>query len=162
MRFIGLDPGLRHTGWGVIEQHNNNLHYVAHGVINPPTTLDLAQRLDHLFQELSQVIDHHKPHHAAVEETFVNNNPTSTLKLGMARGIALLTPARFGLPVAEYKPNTVKKTIVGVGHAGKEQVQRMIKLLLPACSLDSADAADALAIAICHAHHSRFISLQII
>jgi crossover junction endodeoxyribonuclease RuvC len=154
MRLLGLDPGLRHTGWGIVEVEGNRLRHVADGAIHPDPSLALAERLVQLHDGLAQVIALHRPSEAAVEETFVNKNPTSTLKLGLARGVVLLCPALAGLPVAEYPANLVKKSVVGAGHATKEQVQMMVKLLLPGAALTSADAADALAVAICHAHHA--------
>ena len=153
MRLIGLDPGLRHTGWGVIEAHGNRLIHVADGVVHSPTRRALAGRLVELFRQLNAVLEEYRPDAAAVEETFVNKNPTSTLKLGLARGVALLTPALHKLQVYEYPANLIKKSVVGAGHAGKEQVQVMVRVLLPASQAGSPDAADALAVAICHAHH---------
>lgn len=153
MRLIGLDPGLRNTGWGVVAVRDNRLAHVADGVIKTNPKLALAQRLVELRDGLVEIMDRYKPDEAAVEETFVNTNPASTLKLGQARGIALLVPASDGIPVDEYPPNLVKKTVVGAGHAAKEQVQMMVRTLLPGCDVQSADAADALAVAICHAHH---------
>ena len=152
MRILGLDPGLRNTGWGVVVQTGNRLAFLAAGIVHTDAALGLADRLVQLHDGLEEVIRHHAPDAAAVEETFVNKNPTSTLKLGQARGIALLVPARAGLPVAEYTPNQVKKTVVGSGHAAKEQIQMMVKTLLPGADIPGADAADALAVAICHAH----------
>ena len=153
MKLLGLDPGLKFTGWGVIEAHDNRLGFVAAGTIASDGALDLASRLDQLFEGIHGVIAEHAPAEAAVEETFVNKNAASALKLGQARGMSLLAPARAGLPVFEYAPNLIKKTVVGTGHAAKEQVQMMVKTLLPTSRADSADAADALAVAICHAHH---------
>ncbi len=153
MRLLGLDPGLRHTGWGVIDATDNRLRHVANGVVGTDARLSLAERLVQLEEGLAAVIERFAPVEAAVEETFVNRNPGSTLKLGQARGIALLVPARAGLAVAEYPPNMVKKAVVGTGHAAKEQVQMMVRTLLPGCTITDADAADALAVAICHAHH---------
>ena len=154
MRLLGLDPGLQRTGWGIIEVSGTRLGYVAGGVVDTERGGSLAARLMQLHAGLDRIIDLHRPDEAAVEETFVNKNPTSTLKLGQARGITLLVPAQRGLAVAEYPPNLVKKTVVGNGHAAKEQVQMMVGTLLPSCRDDlSADAADALAVAICHAHH---------
>ena len=153
MRVIGLDPGLRNTGWGVIDVTDNRLSHVAHGVVSTEARLSLAERLVQLEEGLAAVIERFAPVEAAVEETFVNRNPGSTLKLGQARGIALLVPARAGLAVAEYPPNLIKKTVVGSGHAAKEQIQMMVRTLLPGCAITNADAADALAVAICHAHH---------
>jgi crossover junction endodeoxyribonuclease RuvC len=154
MRLLGLDPGLRHTGWGVIEVRGNRLSHIADGAIHSDGTAALAARLVQLHEGLVGVIQRYRPDAAAVEETFVNKNPSSTLKLGLARGVALLVPALAGLPVAEYSTNLVKKSVVGAGHAEKEQIQRMVKLLLPGCMIESPDAADALAVAICHAHHA--------
>ena len=153
MRLLGLDPGLRHTGWGVIEVRGNRLSHIADGAVHSDGAKAMAERLVQLHEGLARVIERYRPDAAAVEETFVNKNPNSTLKLGQARGVALLVPALAGLPVAEYSTNLVKKSVVGVGHAEKQQIQRMVKLLLPGCLIESADAADALAVAICHAHH---------
>ncbi len=153
MRLLGLDPGLRNTGWGVIDATDNRLRHVSNGVVGTDARLSLAERLVQLEEGLAAVIERFAPVEAAVEETFVNRNPGSTLKLGQARGIALLVPARAGLAVAEYPPNMVKKAVVGTGHAAKEQVQMMVRTLLPGCTITDADAADALAVAICHAHH---------
>jgi crossover junction endodeoxyribonuclease RuvC len=153
MRIIGLDPGLQHTGWGVIDQNGSHLSYVACGRISSVASQALAERLAEIHAGLNAVIELHQPEAAAVEETFVNKNPTSTLKLGLARGVALLTPALHKLQVYEYPANLIKKSVVGAGHAGKEQVQVMVRVLLPASQAGSPDAADALAVAICHAHH---------
>lgn len=153
IRIVGLDPGLRRTGWGVVDSDGVRLIYVASGVITPDTDDDLAYRLRGLFEGVTSVIHSFKPAEAAVEETFVNENPRSTLKLGQARGTVLLAPAMLGLKVAEYTPNLIKKSVVGSGHAEKEQIQAMIKFLLPKARFDSADEADALAIAITHANH---------
>ena len=153
VRILGIDPGLRHTGWGVIEADGSRLAYVASGALHPPTTGDLAQRLRALHDGLSAVIAAHEPDEVAVEETFVNRDPQSALKLGHARGVALVVPALAGLEVAEYSANLVKKTVVGAGHAEKAQVAMMVKVLLPRSDANSADAADALAVAICHAQH---------
>jgi len=153
MRLIGFDPGLRNTGWGVIAIEGNRLAHVGDGVVHTDASLSLAERLVQLHDGLTDVLTRFKPDEAAVEETFVNSNAVSTLKLGQARGIALLVPALRGIPVSEYTPNQVKKTVVGAGHAAKEQIQMMVRTLLPGCEIKSADAADALAIAICHAHH---------
>jgi crossover junction endodeoxyribonuclease RuvC len=153
MRLIGLDPGLRHTGWGIIECAGSHLRYVADGALHPDPALGLAERLAALHKGLTAIIERHRPDAAAVEETFVNKNPSSTLKLGLARGVALLAPALAGLPVSEYPANLIKKSVVGVGHAEKAQVQMMVRRLLPGAALESADSADALAVAICHAHH---------
>jgi crossover junction endodeoxyribonuclease RuvC len=150
---IGLDPGLRHTGWGVIDVTGNSLRHVANGALHSDGDRSLADRLCQLHDALAAVLGTWRPDEAAVEETFVNCNPSSTLKLGMARAVALLVPARAGLPVTEYPTNLVKKSVVGAGHADKTQVQAMMRLLLPGSTLKSADAADALAVAVCHAHH---------
>ncbi len=153
MKLLGIDPGLRNTGWGILEFHDNHLSHVADGRITSKDKSPLAERLVQIYEGLEEVINSHKPEEAAVEATFVNVNAASTLKLGQARGVAMLVPARFSLPVAEYTPNMIKKSVVGAGHAAKEQVQMMVKTLLPGCLIDSPDAADALAVAICHAHH---------
>lgn len=153
MKILGIDPGLRNTGWGVIESDGNRLIHISNGVVKSDPGLELAERLVQLHDGLLQVIQEYHPSEAAVEETFVNVNPASTLRLGQARGIALFVPSKFGLKVSEYSPNLIKKSLVGSGHASKEQVQMMIKTLLPGCDYKTADSADALAIAICHAHH---------
>ncbi|MCF3972506.1 crossover junction endodeoxyribonuclease RuvC [Paracoccus salsus] len=156
MRVLGIDPGLRNMGWGVIAVDGPRLRHVANGVIRSPADgsgEDLGARLSLLFRGLCAVIVEHRPDAAAVEQTFVNKDAFGTLKLGQARGIALLAPAEAGLTVGEYAPNAVKKTVVGVGHAGKEQVQHMVRVQLPGVLFAGPDAADALAIAICHAHH---------
>jgi len=155
LRLIGLDPGLLHTGWGVIEVAGNRLSYVADGVVHSRGGRPLAERLVDLFRAVGGVLERFAPEAAAVEESFVNKNPASTLKLGVARGVVLLAPAERGLPVTEYPTNLVKKSVVGVGHAEKEQVQMMVRRLLPGCLVESPDAADALAVAICHAHHAQ-------
>lgn len=153
MRILGVDPGLQNTGWGVIESVGNRLRHVADGVVRSDPTLPTAERLRQLFDGLMAVIDRHAPDEAAVEETFVNKNPSSTLKLGLARGIALLAPATANLPVAEYAAKFVKKALVGTGSAEKHQVEMMVGRLLPGVVPAGPDAADALAVAICHAHH---------
>jgi len=153
MRLLGLDPGLRHTGWGVIEVDGVHLRYLADGAVDSDGRLDLARRLVQLHDGLAAVLAAWRPDEAAVEETFVNKNPASTLKLGVARGVVLLAPAERGIPVFEYATNLVKKSVVGVGHADKAQVQMMVKRLLPGAA-SGADACDALAVAICHAHHA--------
>jgi len=153
MRIIGIDPGLQRTGWGVIDARDNRLSFIAEGTVTSNAKLALAERWMQLHDGLVGVIETWSPEQAAVEETFVNKNPTSTLKLGQARGIALLVPARLGLGVGEYSPNLVKKTVVGAGHAAKEQVLMMVKTLLPGAGNAGPDAADALAVAICHAQH---------
>ena len=155
MRVIGIDPGLRRTGWGVLDVEDGRVRHVANGICVSEGT-ELAARLVSLYTALTRVIRAHRPHAAAIEQTFVNKDAVATLKLGQARGIALLVPARAGLTVAEYAPNAVKKTVVGVGHAEKRQVAHMVRLQLPGVVLAGPDAADALAIALCHAHHARF------
>ena len=155
MRVIGIDPGLRRTGWGVVDVDGTRLTHVANGVCESRGA-SLAERLCSLHQALSEVIARHAPDQAAVEQTFVNKDAAGTLKLGQARGIALLVPAQAGLLVAEYAPNAVKKVVVGVGHAEKSQVAHMVALQLPKAQIAGPDAADALAIALCHAHHARF------
>jgi crossover junction endodeoxyribonuclease RuvC len=153
IRIIGIDPGLRRTGWGVIESDGVRLAYVASGHITSDAGESLAWRLRELYEGLAGVLAAYAPAEAAVEETFVNENPRATLKLGQARGMALLAPAVKGLRVAEYPPNLIKKTVVGAGHAEKRQIQMMVSMLLPKARFESADEADALAIAICHANH---------
>jgi crossover junction endodeoxyribonuclease RuvC len=155
IRFIGLDPGLRRTGWGVIDAVGSRLIHVANGVIESDGTKEIAERLVELHAGVLEMIEHYRPDEAAVEETFVNKNPESTLKLGLARGAILLAPALRGLPVSEYAPNRVKKSVVGAGHADKDQVQLMVGKLLPGVAFANADAADALAVAICHAHFAQ-------
>lgn len=158
MRIIGLDPGLRRTGWGVIDtREGGRLAHVASGVLATESG-DLAPRLAHLAAGLRQVLEDCRPGVAAVEKTFVNRDPAGALKLGHARAISLLAPAEAGLPVFEYAPNEVKKTVVGVGHADKDQIGHMVRILLPGAAPKSPDAADALAIAICHAQHSALSS----
>ncbi|CAN5586478.1 crossover junction endodeoxyribonuclease RuvC [soil metagenome] len=152
IRILGLDPGLRRTGWGVIEIEGARLTHVAHGVIAPKDNLPFAERLLALFVGISEIVALHGPHEAAVEETFMNNNAASALKLGHARAMALVVPARAGLPVAEYAATVVKKSVVGTGAADKTQVAFMIARLLPKAGPATADAADALAVAIAHAH----------
>ncbi|MBR6675092.1 MAG: crossover junction endodeoxyribonuclease RuvC [Alphaproteobacteria bacterium] len=151
VRILGLDPGLRHTGWGIIDKEGSKLKFVAAGVVNPDTTLDLADRLAELHGCLRKIITQWCPDEAAVEETFVNKNPTSTLKLGQARGVVLLAPAIHGIKVAEYTPNQIKKMVVGAGHAEKSQVDLMVHTLLKDVpDKMPPDASDALAIALCH------------
>lgn len=155
MRVIGIDPGLRRTGWGVIDVLGGRLRHVGNGICLSDGG-DLAQRLCSLHDQLTEVIRRHRPDTAAVEQTFVNKDAAGTLKLGQARGIALLVPAQAGLRVAEYAPNAIKKVVVGVGHAQKAQVAHMVRLQLPGVAFAGPDAADALAIALCHAHHAQF------
>ena len=156
MRVMGIDPGLRNLGWGVIDVAGARLTHVANGICHSAPGAeqgDLAARLLSLHSQLTAVLQRFAPQEAAVENTFVNKDAVATLKLGQARGIALLVPAQFGILVGEYAPNAVKKTVVGVGHAEKGQVQHMVRIHLPGVEIAGADAADALAIAICHAHH---------
>jgi len=155
LRILGLDPGLRRTGWGVVAVEGARLTHVAHGVIKPDETAAFASRLLTLFEAICAVIEAHAPDEAAVEETFVNTNASSTLKLGHARACCLIAPARAGLPVAEYAATVVKKAVVGTGGADKAQVGFMIRRLLPTAGETTADAADALAVAIAHAHARR-------
>ena len=159
VRIIGIDPGLRRCGWGVIESSGNRLVFVACGTLTPPTDIGLADRLARLFEGIGELVRRFAPDEAAVEETFVNQGARSALQLGQARGVALMTPASMGVPVAEYAANLIKKSVVGAGHAEKVQIQAMVKILLPQADLTSADAADALAVAICHAHHRRPLKL---
>lgn len=155
MIIIGLDPGLACTGWGVIAKSGNRLSHVANGQVRTDPAAPLAERLVTLDRELGEVVRHHRPDAGAVEEVFVNANPQSTLKLGQARGVCLLVLARAGLPVSEYATRFVKKALVGTGGAEKAQVQAMLRVLLPGVKLAGADAADALAVAIAHAHGAR-------
>ena len=152
MRVMGIDPGLQNMGWGVIEVQGTRIRHVANGILHSGQG-DLALRLLRLYDQLRAVVGEQEPDHAAVEQTFVNKDAAGTLKLGQARAIALLVPAQFGIPVGEYAPNAVKKAVVGVGHAAKAQIDHMVRLHLPGVSLAGPDAADALAVAICHAHH---------
>lgn len=152
MRILGIDPGLRTLGWGIIESQGTRLSHVANGLCHSDGD-DLGERLLSLHNQVSEVIAHYRPGEAAIEQTFVNKDGAGTLKLGQARGVALLTLAKAGLPVGEYAPNRVKKTVVGVGHADKGQILHMVKLQLPGCNPKGVDAADALAIAICHAYY---------
>jgi crossover junction endodeoxyribonuclease RuvC len=161
IRIIGIDPGLRRTGWGVIEVEGNRLIHVACGSVGTTDKTALAMRLVELHDGLARVIEEFGPAEAAVEATFVNKDATATLKLGQARGIAMLIPARAGIAVAEYAPNLVKKTIIGAGHGEKEQIRAMLRVLLPKADPPSHDAADALAIAVCHAHHRQSYVLKV-
>ncbi|MEO0487377.1 MAG: crossover junction endodeoxyribonuclease RuvC [Pseudomonadota bacterium] len=154
MRVLGIDPGLRSTGWGVIEVAGSRLRHVANGQCGTASG-ELAHRLLVLFDQLSAVVAAHSPDVAAVEQTFVNKDGAGTLKLGQARGAAMVALARAGLPIGEYAPNQVKKTVVGVGHAEKQQVAHMVAMQLPGVNFSGPDAADALAVAICHAHHAQ-------
>ena len=153
VRIIGIDPGLRNTGWGVIEAEGSRLSYVADGSVHSDADAPLATRLLQIHQQLADILAQFLPDEAAIEETFVNKDARATLKRGQARGAAMLAPALAGIPVAEYAPNVVKKSVVGAGHAEKDQVKHMVRVLLPRAEMKSADSTDALAIAICHAHH---------
>ena len=162
IRILGLDPGLRATGWGVVTITGNALAFIGAGTVKAPLDGELAARLVVLHDGLTEIVRAFEPDEAAVEQTFVNRDASATLKLGQARGIALLVPARAGLSVAEYAPNAVKKTIVGAGHAEKIQIRAMVRVLLPLAKFDSDHAADALAIAICHAHHRKAAVLRLV
>ncbi|MGV6801165.1 MAG: crossover junction endodeoxyribonuclease RuvC [bacterium] len=153
IRILGIDPALRSAGWGVIEAAGGKLRYIDSGVIKPPPSGTLAMRLHQLYLALDDILRRHHPDCAAVEETFVNSNPRAALTLGQARGICLVVPAKTGIEVSEYPANTIKKSVTGAGHADKQQIQAMIRMLLPKAGSQPADAADALAVAICHAHH---------
>jgi crossover junction endodeoxyribonuclease RuvC len=160
-RILGLDPGLRRTGWGVIACEGSRLSWIAHGVIAPPEGAPFSERLLFLLEAVGEVCAAQACHEAAIEEVFVNMNPASTLKLGHARAAVMLAPARCGLPVAEYAPNLIKKAVVGAGHADKSQIAFMVKRLLPAAGDVKADAADALAVAITHANLRRMKALPL-
>lgn len=153
MRLLGLDPGLQRTGWGMVDAHGNHVRFLAAGVVVTDPERSLAERLDDLYRGLREVLRLHRPDAAAVEETVVNVNARSSLKLGHARGVVLLVAAHAGLEVAEYASKTVKRAVVGTGGAEKRQVAMMVQTLLPGCGRVTADAADALAVALCHAHH---------
>jgi crossover junction endodeoxyribonuclease RuvC len=153
MRLLGLDPGLQRTGWGVIEAEGNHLRFRAAGVVISASGDPLAVRLDIIYRGLQEIVALHRPDAAAIEETVVNVNAGSSLKLGQARGVAMLAAAHAGLPVTEYASKTVKRSVVGTGAAQKGQVAMMVRILLPGCGEVSGDAADALAVAVCHAHH---------
>ncbi len=160
MRILGLDPGLHRTGWGVLDTCNGKLSYVAHGTLITETDEDIPKRLLSIFKGLTHVLETFSPHQASVEEIFVNKNPLSSLKLGLARGIVLMAPAAIGIPVQEYPSTTVKKTIVGHGHATKDQILHMVHVFLPKANIQSKDASDALALAICHAHMFPHLALK--
>jgi len=161
IRILGIDPGLRRTGWGLVEIEGNRLSFLASGSVATDDRAALASRLLAIYEGLVRVIDEFRPDEAAVEATFVNKDAAATLKLGQARGIAMLVPAKSGVPVAEYAPNLVKKTIVGAGHGEKAQVRMMIGVLLPRADPRSEDAADALAVAVTHAHHRQSLILRV-
>lgn len=155
MIIAGIDPGLQKTGWGIIEADGNRLRFIACGTVKTTTEWVLPARLKQIDDGLAAVLAEFRPNEAAIEETFMNNNPASALKLGQARGVAMLAPVRFGIPCAEYTANMVKKSVVGAGHAGKDQVAMMVKMLLSGCGDARSDEADALAVAICHAHFAQ-------
>jgi crossover junction endodeoxyribonuclease RuvC len=156
IRILGIDPGLRRTGWGVVGVTGNALSFLGAGTVRAPLDGDLAQRLVTLHAGLTEVVAAWTLDEAAVEQTFVNRDASATLKLGQARGIAMLVPAQAGLAVAEYAPTAIKKAVVGAGHAEKAQIRAMVRVLLPRAEFDTDDAADALAVAICHAHHRQW------
>lgn len=158
-RILGIDPGLHITGWGVIDFDGFHLKHIIHGTIISKPSEEIADRLSNIYKNLSNVIEEHSPNEVGIEQVFVNNNPTSSLKLGMARGIAVCVPSMMGLKVFEYTPNKVKKTVVGSGHATKDQVSIMVQKLLN-CGPVKLDDADALAIAICHAHHRNMLKYK--
>lgn len=158
IRILGIDPGIRRMGWGLIAVNGTRLTYLQHGTVCPPTDRALAERLNYLFDEVTGLVAELQPDEAAIEEAFMSNNANSALKLGHARAAALLPPAQAGLPVAEYAARLVKKSVVGTGAADKSQVEAMIKILLPGAKAQ-ADAADALAVAVCHAHHRKAVQL---
>jgi len=158
---LGLDPGLRHTGWGIVKQNGNHLAYIAAGRISPDPDLPMASRLLELATDLAAIVAQHHPDESAIEETFINKNAASALKLGQARGAAMLALAQAGLTVTEYSANRIKQSLTGYGHADKTQIQAMIGLLLPGSGKLAADAADALAVAVTHAHHSGGVSAAI-
>jgi crossover junction endodeoxyribonuclease RuvC len=160
IRILGIDPGLRFTGWGLVESDGNRLRHVADGVISTDAVENVAIRLKTLDEALTALLERWQPAEAAVEETYVNRNATATLKLGYARGVGLLAPARYGIPVFEYGAKTVKMAVVGTGNADKDQVGMMVRRLLPGAIQKRADAADALAVAICHAHHRGGVLLK--
>jgi len=153
IRILGVDPGLRNTGWGLIEAAGSRLTFIGCGSIRTDAAAPLAERLASIHDSLRGLVERERPHEAAVEETFVNRDPQATLKLGQARGVTLASLALKGLPISEYAANLIKKTVVGVGHAEKRQVAMMVKMLLPDSDASTPDASDALAVAICHAQH---------
>ena len=150
VKIMGLDPSLSSTGWGIIEVENNRLRYVADGFIPTSPKMPIAERLAIIHKTLAEVIALYRPDEAAIEQVFLNDNPTSTIKLGMARGVVILAPTLAGIPVTEYEPNKIKKAVVGVGKADKHQVETMVKILLPGCKPKNNDSSDALSMAICH------------
>lgn len=150
MKIIGLDPSLTSTGWGIIEVSGNRISYIADGIVKTDAKMSMAERLVKLYDGIYDVIELHKPDEAGIEIVFMNTNPESTLKLGQARGVVFLAAAKHHLRVCEYEPNKIKKAVVGVGHADKNQVETMVRLLLPGCKPKNSDSSDALAVAICH------------
>ena len=161
IRILGIDPGLRRTGWGVVEIAGNRLGFIGCGTVATSNEESLAARLVVIHDGLMRILDEFRPDEAAVEATFVNKDAKATLKLGQARGIALVVPAKAGVPVSEYAPNLVKKSIVGAGHCDKAQIRMMIGVLLPKADPSSDDAADALAVAVTHAHHRQSVLLKV-
>ncbi len=153
VRLLGIDPGLQHTGWGMVESAGSRLRHLGDGVISTDAAMPLAERLSAIYRGLAELLANWQPDEAAVEHTYVNKNPGAALKLGQARGVALLAPAMLGIPVAEYQAMEVKRAVVGTGHADKVQVEAMVRRLLPGATIRRADASDALAVAICHASH---------
>lgn len=156
MRIIGLDPSLSSTGWGIIEVNGNRLQYVADGFIPTDAKMPIEERLELIFKTLCEVVETYKPQEAAIEKTFLNSNPESSLKLSMARGVVILSAGHYGIPLFEFEPNKVKKALVGVGHADKKQIETMVKILLPGCQPKNNDSADALAMAITRSHYRTF------
>jgi crossover junction endodeoxyribonuclease RuvC len=161
IRILGIDPGLRRTGWGIVEIAGNRLGFLGCGSVTTNDRDALSARLLAIHDGLMRILDDFHPDEAAVEATFVNKDAKATLKLGQARGVAMVVPAKVGVPVAEYAPNVVKKSIVGAGHGDKEQVRMMIGVLLPKAAPSTYDAADALAIAVTHAHHRRSVMMKV-
>lgn len=160
MRILGLDPSLSSTGWGVIEVNANRLQYVADGFIPTSPKMSIEERLDIIFNTLSEVIETYQPVEAAIEKTFLNSNPETSLKLSMARGVVILAAGHYHLPLFEFDPTKVKKALVGVGHADKNQVETMVKILLPGCKPKNNDASDALAMAITRSHYRTSVSYK--
>ena len=160
MRILGLDPSLSSTGWGVIEVNANRLHHIADGFIPTSPKMPIEERLDIIFNTLSEVIETYQPEEAAIEKTFLNSNPETSLKLSMARGVVILAAGHYHLPLFEFDPTKVKKALVGVGHADKNQVETMVKILLPGCKPKNNDSSDALAMAITRSHYRTAVSYK--